>query len=363
MTINPSILIVDDQPVNLGVLYEALESTGYNVRVADSGEAALESVRRAPPDMIVLDVLMPGLDGFETCRRLKAYPAIHDVPVIFMTALTESVDEIAGLRLGAVDYITKPIQVETVLARITTHMTLRQLQQTLQRQNAELDAYARMVAHDLKSPLTTVVSSADFLLNRVGMIDKVELAAYLSVIHNAGQRAITTVEELLVLAGVRQAQVVSEPLDMATIVDQAQRRIAFLIEDYHGTLTLPKTWPVAYGHAPWIELVWANYLSNGLKYGGQPPYLWLGADHQPDGMVRFWIRDNGSGLNQESQALLFTEWTRLQPRRADGHGLGLSIVRQIVEKLGGTVGVESDVGQGSQFYFTLPANEPHPQSG
>lgn len=357
MTTNPTILIVDDQPVNLGVLYDALQSAGYSVRVANSGEAALESVRRAPPDMIVLDVLMPGLDGFETCRRLKASPAMRDVPVIFMTALTEPMDEIAGLQLGAVDYITKPIQVEIVLARIKTHLTLRQLQQTLQRQNAELDAYARMVAHDLKSPLTTVMISVSFLLSQAATIDKADSASHLEAIHSAGRRAITTVDELLLLAGVRQAYVASEPLDMTMIVDQAQARLASLIEEYGGVLMLPETWPVARGHAPWIELVWANYLSNGLKYGGQPPYLQLGADHQPDGMVRFWVRDNGLGLSPEAQAMVFTEWTRLQPKCANGHGLGLSIVRQIVEKLGGTVGVESDVGQGSQFYFTLPTRE------
>ncbi len=111
------------------------------------------------------------------------------------------------------------------------------------------------------------------------------------------------------------------------------------------------------GYAPWIEEVWANYLSNGLKYGGQPPLLEIGADRQDDGNIRFWVRDNGPGLTEEAIARLFTPFTRLHKDRAEGHGLGLSIVQQIVEKLGGEVGVENAESQGSLFYFTLPAEQ------
>ncbi|NIU99771.1 MAG: hybrid sensor histidine kinase/response regulator, partial [Phycisphaerae bacterium] len=128
------------------------------------------------------------------------------------------------------------------------------------------------------------------------------------------------------------------------------------IEEYRGEIIFPKTWPVAQGYAPWIEEVWTNYLSNALKYGGRPPRLELGAKRQSDGMIRFWVRDNGPGLKPETQATLFTEFTRLTEVRAQGHGLGLSIVRRIIEKLGGEVGFDSEnvPGQGSAFYFTLP---------
>ena len=115
------------------------------------------------------------------------------------------------------------------------------------------------------------------------------------------------------------------------------------------------SWPRALGHAAWVEEVWANYLSNAIKYGGQPPRVMLGAEPQQDGMVRYWVRDNGPGLAPEDQARLFTPFTRLDQVRVKGHGLGLSIVRRIVEKLGGQVGVESQLGQGSTFFFILPA--------
>jgi signal transduction histidine kinase len=132
-----------------------------------------------------------------------------------------------------------------------------------------------------------------------------------------------------------------------------------MISEYQGEIELSSrpAWPMVLGYAPWLQEVWANYLSNGLKYGGWPPRLTLGAAPQSNGMIRFWVQDNGPGLTPEAQGLLFTEFTRLEELRAEGHGLGLSIVRRIVEKLGGEVGVESTLGQGSVFYFTLPAVE------
>jgi two-component system sensor histidine kinase/response regulator len=122
-------------------------------------------------------------------------------------------------------------------------------------------------------------------------------------------------------------------------------------------VTGPETWPAALGYAAWVEEVWTNYISNAIKYGGTPPRIDLGATVQPDEMIRFWVKDNGRGLTPAEQERLFTEFARLQQVRAEGHGLGLSIVRRIVEKLGGTVGVEVTPEQGCEFYFTLPAAE------
>lgn len=132
------ILIVDDNPTNLGVLFDYLKELGYRVLVHTSGESAITAIRQMPPDIVLLDVMMPGIDGFETCRRLKANNATKDIPVIFMTALTDTVDEVKGLEVGAVDYITKPIQVETVSARINTHLALHSTQKQLEEKNLQL---------------------------------------------------------------------------------------------------------------------------------------------------------------------------------------------------------------------------------
>jgi signal transduction histidine kinase len=164
------------------------------------------------------------------------------------------------------------------------------------------------------------------------------------------------IDSMLLLAGVHRRPVEIAPLDMASVVAEAQGQLALMIRDYQAEISAPQTWPVALGYRPWVEVVWLNYLSNAIKYGGHPPRLQLGATVPEDteGMVRFWVRDNGPGLAPEEQAQLFSRFTRLAPDRANGHGIGLSIVQGIVDKLGGQVGVESQMGMGSTFSFTLP---------
>jgi signal transduction histidine kinase len=164
------------------------------------------------------------------------------------------------------------------------------------------------------------------------------------------------IDELLLMASLRGTNSIEfEPLDMGGIVAAAQSRHNHVLRAEHVQINQPERWPSAQGYAPWVEEVWSNYLSNAIKYGGEPPCIELGAVAQPDGMVRYWVRDNGHGLTTEQQARLFQQFVRLDQTRANGHGLGLSIVRRIVEKQGGRVGVESAVGTGSTFFFTLPA--------
>jgi len=135
---NYSILIVDDTPLNLGVMVTYLESYGFGIRIARSGETAVKRVRYDPPDLILLDILMPGMDGFETCRRLKAIKAARDIPIIFMTSLANVEDKVKGFEAGAVDYVTKPLNQEEVLARVKTHLRLRDLTLSLREKNKQL---------------------------------------------------------------------------------------------------------------------------------------------------------------------------------------------------------------------------------
>jgi signal transduction histidine kinase len=229
---------------------------------------------------------------------------------------------------------------------------------SLRATNAELDAFAHTVAHDLKNPLGALTTYGDLLVSYGLEMPPRELQIVFQELQRSGQKANNIVEELLLLASVRRkGSVTLKPLDMAQIVEEVQRRLSFMIADHRAEIIHPSNWPRAVGYAPWIEEVWVNYLSNGLKYGGQPPRLELGATHEENGTIRFWVRDNGPGLPPEAQARLFAEFTRLDEIRARGHGLGLSIAQRIVAKLGGQVGVESDntPGQGCIFYFTLAA--------
>ncbi len=211
------------------------------------------------------------------------------------------------------------------------------------------------MAHDLKTPLGHIVGFAQVLDKHYAELPEEELRRYLRTMVQSGRKMSNIINELLLLVSVRRMEEVElGPLDLAGIVDEAQRRLAHLIEKHQAEIILPESWPVALGYGPWVEEVWANYLSNAIQYGGRPPRVELGATEQSDGMVRFWVRDNGPGLTPEEQARLFIPFTRLDQVRAKGHGLGLSIARRIVEKLGGQVGVESEVGRGSVFTFTLP---------
>jgi signal transduction histidine kinase len=180
---------------------------------------------------------------------------------------------------------------------------------------------------------------------------------YLHVSLRSGRRMVNIINELLLLASVRRMEEVElEPLDMPVIVAGAWERLADLAKRHWAEIALPDAWPVARGREAWIEEVWVNYLSNAIKYGGQPPRLELGASADRDS-ARFWVRDNGAGLTPEEQARLFTPFERLHQARAKGHGLGLSIVQRIVTRLGGYVGVESKEGEGSTFWFQLPLDE------
>jgi len=349
-----TILVVDDIPTNIKVLFDYLKSIGFKVRIAKSGEHALAQIALSPPDLILLDVMMPKIDGFEVCRRLKADEKTREIPVIFMTAKTETVDKVKGFEVGAVDYVSKPFQQEEVLARINAHLTIRKLQNSLQQHNQELDAFAHSVAHDLKNPVNVITNYIEMLIEDLSPIIRSESLQMLQNTRQAASNLVNIIDALLLLSRTRQQNVEMEVLSMDEIVKHVEFRLAKMIEDYQGKIISPVQWPNALGYAPWITEVWANYISNGLKYGGHPPLLELGAEPDDDEQICFWIRDNGEGLTEEEQGQLFMPFSRLSQTRVEGQGLGLSIVERIIETCGGQVGVDSKMGKGSTFYFTLP---------
>lgn len=236
---------------------------------------------------------------------------------------------------------------------------LQQRSADLEARNAELDAFTHTVAHDLKSPLALIVGFASLLESGDQTALDADQRLALRTITQTSFRMRNIIDELLLLASVGKQEVEMRPLNMAAIVAETQTRLQYMFEEHKAEIKLPQKWPVALGHGPWIEEVWTNYLSNGIKYGGRPPQLELGAAVQPDGMARFWVTDNGPGIAPEDQARLFAPFTQLSQVRAEGHGLGLSIVHRIIHKCKGQVGVDSEIGAGSTFWFTLPAGQVH----
>lgn len=372
------ILLVDDIHENLQVLFQILNRQGFEILIAEDGQTGLEIANDEMPDLILLDIMMPNMNGFEVCTQLKASEKTRDIPIIFMTALNDINNKVNGFNLGAVDYITKPIQHEEALARIRTHLTMQKLKKALQEsnknlleqhqelaakneelkiKNEQLDAFSYMVAHDLKNPLSLILGMTEVILKRHPELDRESVDQLQSIIR-AGHQMFEIIESLLLLARIGQQKVESTPLKMDDIIQQVEYRLSHLFKQYNGTVEKMVNFPLALGYAPWVTEVWANYLSNALKYGGRPPKIVIGANVQEDRKIRFWVRDNGKGLSEEAKAKLFNPFTRLSDTMdAEGHGLGLAIVKRIVNKLGGEIGVESHLGGGSEFYFTLPAPE------
>lgn len=243
--------------------------------------------------------------------------------------------------------------------RKQAEQSLQQFAAELQAHNAELNAFAHTVAHDLKNPLTGLMGSVQLLQFSQRTMSDEQRDDVLRIMDTTVQKMATIISELLLLASIRAKDAIpKQNLAMEHIVSSVEVRLQDHITATRACIEKPASWPVAAGYAPWVEEVWANYLSNALKYGGNPPKITLGANETDDGFVRFWVRDNGSGIRKTQQAQLFTPFTRLRSARAEGHGLGLSIVQRIIQRLGGSVGVESTLGEGSTFYFTLPVPAP-----
>jgi two-component system, sensor histidine kinase and response regulator len=355
------ILLVDDNPTNIDVLYNFLADVGYEVLIAEDGVSALERVGFIKPDLILLDVMMPHIDGFEVCRRLQADPETTEIPVIFITALGSVEDEITGFKCGGVDYVTKPFQNDEILARIRNHLELRKMRMSLEQQNLQLrdqnealDAYARTVAHDLKNPLNLIINFAKFIQDEdiLTGVPKEDLGRII----DSSEQMNHIIQDLLLLAQLRIDEVEMVRVNMETVIQFSLDRLHLDLKNRQVDLEMPKSWPDVIGVSSWVQAVWVNYISNAIKYGGENPKVKISWELMPDNsdLIRFSVEDNGEGIPLEVQARIFDEFTRVGGEKAEGHGIGLSIVRRIVHRLGGEVEMMNlDPGPGSRFSFIL----------
>lgn len=351
-----TILIVDDTPANLSVLAECLTEAGYALLVAEDGEDALALTARTVPDLILLDVMMPGLDGFTTCRRLKERPATAAVPVIFMTALTDTAEKLKAFAAGAVDYITKPIQHEEALARIHTHLTLRRLQRQLEEQLALKERFMRIAGHDLRNPLCLILMSGELAKRKAA--GSPELAEYLDSIHGSARHMRSIIDTFLNLRRADAGGGGSGRCDLNLLVTAVAAQHEPAAEHKKIALATDLTDPLPparcdTGHA---YQALANYVSNALKF--TPPGGRITLRSRLTGLrLRLEVADTGPGVPPAERDRLFTEYARLTPRPTGGeesHGVGLSIVKQLVESQGGTVGAEFPREGGAIFFLELP---------
>jgi two-component system sensor histidine kinase/response regulator len=292
---------------------------------------------------IIIDVDQKGEAAMEPYnQRVPILEFLFRKPVLSLPKFSEENSNNPKDQIQAVFDDLQRSQVQ-----LSEHITV------LQSKNKELEAYAYTVAHDLKEPLAVMILTSN-LINRIPNLAPEELKEYLGQIRSTAYQMNAIVNSILLFAKVSRMEAPVASVDMAQIVANVLKRISVTVKERQAHIDLPEHWPAVIGYAPWIEEVWANYLSNALKYGGQPPQIELGASIQTDGMVRFWIRDHGPGIPADIQAQLCSPYNQIDLGRDSNHRLGLSIVHRIVEKLGGQVGCESELGKGSLFFFTLP---------
>lgn len=366
------ILVVDDTPANLRLLTGMLKEHGYRVRPVPSGRLAMQAVQNELPDLILLDITMPEMSGYEVCEQLKAEPASRDIPVLFISALDETIDKIKAFAVGGLDYITKPFQFEEVEARVQTHLRLRQLQVELEQRNRQVQAsydqlreletlrdnLTSMVVHDMRSPLMGIMGYLEILEMDAGpKLNPTELAV-LSEAREVAQVLAGMVNSLLDVSRLEQGQM---PLHLAPADLDA------LIAAGLGSLgALPQQVSLHHlQHSPALRVtcdadlvtrVVANLVGNAIKFTPEGGQVTVAAESCEQG-VKIRVVDTGGGIPREYHQRIFEKFGQVEARQQRtmySTGLGLTFCKLAVEAQGGRIGVESEVGKGSTFWFTLP---------
>lgn len=374
-----TVLVVDDTPENLAVVNSLLRGL-YKVKIASDGEQSLSIARSAQPDLILLDIMMPGLDGYEVCRRLKGDPLTADIPVIFLTAKSHEDGEQLGFDLGAVDYITKPISPPLLLARVRAQLSLKEARDALERRNQEdkhrfelamaqqmeLNAlkstFVSMTTHEFRTPLASILSSQELLRHYYERLAAQERVGVLDNIESAARRMVAMLDQVLTLgrADANLLEFKPHPVNLAAFCRQLREEVLtgrIAVPDVDGdplTLTLELEEENVMVDEKLLRHIFGNLLSNALKYS---PHR-LGAHFHVarlDQGLRFQVQDRGIGIPPEDVPRLFGNFHRAaNVGDIPGTGLGLSIVKRAVESHGGSISVESQLGVGTCFTVLLP---------
>ena len=367
-----SILVVDDTPANLQVLVGMLKERGHRVRPVLEGRLALRAAKAEVPDLVLLDINMPDMNGFEVCEQLKADPKLADTPVIFISGNNETADKVRAFSVGGVDYVTKPFHMAEVEARVATHLELRRKRRELQESYEALrrleslrDSLVHMVVHDLRSPLAAISACLEVIKWDAEEQHRRELASDVETALHATRTIIRLVNSVLDVSKMEGTEMRLQfaPSDIAAVARESVDELESLV----GTRLLVRDWPdepvMALVDRDVVARVMQNLLGNALKFTPSAGSITVAVEANDD-MVRVAVSDTGPGIPREYRERVFEKFGQVE---AASHGqkfstgLGLTFCRLAVEAHGGRIGVDSEVGHGSTFWFVLPRNGPTPK--
>ncbi len=369
-TYQNSILVVDDRADNLRLLSAMLSNQGYLVRKALSGQMALKTIDTLPPDLILLDINMLNMNGYEVCQILKANNKTKDIPIIFISAINDVNDKVRAFKMGGVDYITKPFQAEEVIARIENQLIIcrhkRQLEKEIkEKEKAEeaLHLYLHAVSHDLRNPVISMSIILNNLKNK-SQKDLENIPVPLSLIEQMRESCDRQLHLINSLIETRQNEIwgISLNIKYFSLYELAQKiskEWEWQFKKHEANLInkISDKLPNINGDYYQILRVWENLLANAIKYNSRGVNITLDAELVTADRVCCSVSDDGIGISQEQSKYLFQRYQKAKGG-SDGLslGLGLYLCRQIVNAHGGEIGVESNPYQGSRFWFTLPTN-------
>ena len=362
------VLVVDDLPANVKLLAMILKLEGFEVSTAASGSEALQLIETRAPDVVLLDVMMPEMDGFETCRRIREKPETRQLPVVMVTALQEVADRVRALDVGADDFLSKPVEEVEVVARVKSLVRAKRNRDELERAYADLrraeelrDSLTQMLVHDLRTPLTAVLVSLDLLGSEHAGALNSNQKELVAISARGGGNLLRLVNELLDVAKLESHQMNLNwtQVSVAELWEEALGEVAPLIKERSAEVERAEVSDSVMlpCDADLLRRVLVNLLSNALKFSPRRSQIALGADVEGE-TVQMWVRDNGVGIAAEHQSRIWDKFGQAETQRIEGNrvstGLGLTFCKLVVEAHGGSIHLKSTPGLGSTFSFALP---------
>jgi len=361
-----AVLIVDDRIENLHVLINCLNEADFETFIAQDGEGAIQQLDYILPDIILLDIMMPGIDGYETCCRLKEKKKTRDIPVIFMSALSETVDKVKGFKVGAVDYVVKPFQQEEVLARINLQLTLQRQKKELSELNARLtesnaakDKFFSIIAHDLRGHFNSLIGGTDLLIQFFHKLAEEEKVRLLTDIHIASKEAYTLLSNLLEWSRSQTGRIVCDPIkiNLKAVINTNLSLFKQAVKEKHIDIINEIREDIfIYADESMLNTVIRNLISNSVKFTHSGGRVSIRAENVGN-LIEVSVSDTGIGMKEDEVRKLFrTDCHHSSRGTAEEHGTGLGLIlcKEFVEKNGGKIWIESNEGKGTSSYFTLP---------